>query len=71
MSIIPIEALPGYDKELEQQREAEFDAFMKAKDNDTKRHHFNLFAALTELRNPLLVNALDYLLIRSASRGVA
>ena len=70
MNIIPIEALPGYDKRLEENRTVEFDAFMNANDNETKRFHFNRFAALTESRNPSLVNALDFLLIRSALAGV-
>ena len=71
MNTIQKEALPGYDKELEQQRKAAFDAFMKAKDNDTKRRHFNLFAAITESRSPLLVDALDSLLLRSALQEAA
>jgi len=59
MNIIPIEALPGYDKELEQQREAAFDAFMKAEDNETKRELFFEFASVTSSRSAAFIAALD------------
>ena len=46
-------------KELEEQRKAAFDAFMKAKDNETKRERFFGFASVTSLRSSTFIAALD------------
>ncbi len=59
MNTIQNEALPGYDKKLEQQRKAAFEAFMKSENNETKRELFFGFASVTSLRSTAFIAALD------------
>ena len=59
MNIIHIEKLPGYDGELEEMRQIEFDKFLSANDRQTKRKAFRAFAGLTLQRNPVFKSAYD------------
>lgn len=59
MNIIHIETLPGYDRELEEMSQIEFDKFVAASDRRSQRRAFQAFAGLTSRRSPEFVTSYE------------
>lgn len=59
MNSIQIEALDGYNREIEAMRQIEFDKFLSAKTRRSKRRAFRTFAGLTSQRSPEFITAYE------------
>ena len=59
MTSIQIETLNGYDRNLEEMRQIEFDKFLSADDRQAKRRAFRSFAGLTSRRSPEFIAAYE------------
>ena len=59
MSSIQLETLNGYNGELEKLRQIEFDKFLSAKTQQSKRRAFRAFAELTSKRSSIFITAYE------------
>ena len=59
MNSIQIEALDGYNREIEAMRQIEFDKFLSAKTRQSKQRAFRRFAELTSQRSPVFITAYE------------